>query len=482
MKKKLPIILLCVCTAAAIISSIVYILAVGGSYTLHTNTFLGTDQLPEVDVVSSDEEVVRVTDARMENEELVLDFEAMNSGRTTVSISFERDGEIFPLHDRTFEVDFFGTLFDRTDGRINFNGLRFVIHAALAALFVLQFVMLWMFGDHWRRGDFSYPMIACGGIGIYALALFAYLFYRLLNNFIDSVNTLLMLIKETGQILLLGLTPFMLVISILLAVSNIWLIRHEGRRPVNTLGIIFAVLWFIGMALTLGAYGFIMMFGVSYPYSLWLIMIYVIAYFECMFLSTVACTFLATKYVPDHDRGYIIILGCCIRKDGGLTPILKGRVDSAVAFEKKQYKETGRHAVFVPSGGQGSDEVISESEAMENYLLSIGVPRERIIREDKSTNTMQNMRFSKEVIEKHGGEIADKRIAFATTNYHVFRGYILARKNGFEAKGISAKTKPYFYFNAFLREFIGLLVDQKWKHIAYISMIVALILSLDHFG
>ena len=95
---------------------------------------------------------------------------------------------------------------------------------------------------------------------------------------------------------------------------------------------------------------------------------------------------------------------------------------------------------------------------------------------------MQNMQFSKKVIEDHGGALENKKVAFATTNYHVFRGYILARKNGFEAKGISAKTKPYFYFNAFLREFIGLLVDQKWKHIGYIVLIVSLILALYHFS
>lgn len=287
---------------------------------------------------------------------------------------------------------------------------------------------------------------------------------------------------ETGLILIYGLTPVMLVISVMLAVSNIWLMRNEGRRPVNTLGIVFAVIWFIGMVLTLGSNYLFTLLEINIPEAVRLILIYVIAYFECMLLSTVTCTYLAAKYIPAPDRDYIIILGCGIRKDGGLTPLLKGRVDSAVEFEKKQYGQTGKHAVFVPSGGQGNDEVISESEAMKNYLLSIGIPPERILLEDKSVNTMQNMQFSKRVIEEHGGGIENKKIAFATTNYHVFRGYILARKNGFEAKGISAKTKPYFYFNAFLREFIGLLVDQKWNHIAYIALIITLILTLKYFG
>ena len=82
------------------------------------------------------------------------------------------------------------------------------------------------------------------------------------------------------------------------------------------------------------------------------------------------------------------------------------------------------------------------------------------------------MQFSKNVIEKHYGPVEGKKISFATTNYHVFRGYILARKNGFYADGISAKTKTYFYPNAFLREFAGLLMDKKWLHLAVIVIIV----------
>ena len=470
MKNKKKLLVLSVFVVLAIISSVVYVVAVGNHYTLHTKTFLGTEQLPRLEIKLSDDSVVRMADARMENEELVVVFEALNPGKTTVNISFEPEDGFAPLHERAFEVNGFHTLIDHTDGGIRFNGFQFVVYAALFVLFAVQFMTLWMFSDCRKRGDFSYPMVACGGIGIYNFVLFAYLLYRMLTSFIDSADILFEMVTETGELLLFGLTPVMLVISVLLAVSNIRLIRNEGRRPVNMLGIVFAAVWFIGMVLTLGANELIMLLDISYPKTVWLILIYVIAYFECMFLSTVACTYLSTKYLPPFDRDYIIILGCGIKKDGGLTPLLKGRV------------QTGKHAVFVPSGGQGADEVMSESEAMKNYLLSIGIPQEQIILEDKSENTMQNMQFSKKVIEEHGGEIKDRKIAFATTNYHVFRGYILARKNGFEAKGISAKTKSYFYFNAFLREFIGLLVDQKWNHIVYIMLIVALIVTLNLVG
>ena len=114
---------------------------------------------------------------------------------------------------------------------------------------------------------------------------------------------------------------------------------------------------------------------------------------------------------------------------------------------------------------------------MERYLLEQGIPAERIIKEDKSVNTMQNMAFSKTVIEANGG-LSGKKIAFATTNYHVFRGYVLSRKCGFEAQGISAKTKMYFYLNAYLREFVGLIVDQKYRILASVAMTVTFFLLL----
>ena len=86
------------------------------------------------------------------------------------------------------------------------------------------------------------------------------------------------------------------------------------------------------------------------------------------------------------------------------------------------------------------------------------------MKEDKSVNTFQNIKFSKEAIREHCKE-EDVKAAFATTNYHVFRRYILSKKNDFSAKGISAKTKWYFFPNAFLREFARLIVDKYKVHI-----------------
>ena len=466
----------------AVFFCVAVVIAGSGHYTLHTNAFSMFEVDPVVEVSYDREGVVELSDYYMQNNELILEFDAVGKGETNVGIRrrFYEGNEYIEESERTLSVGLFNVIVDKSNGDIKFNGYLPVSYTVVGALAFAWVMMLWMFIDYCRRGDFCYQMIACGGVSIYCMVLSAFLIYKLLNNGVYSFGHFLQFIREIGLYLLLVLIPVMFVLSVLLSVSNIWLMRHEGRRPVNALGIAFGILWFVGNLLTVGSMT-IWFFDIwNFPHGSIIrsCLAYIICYFECMFLSTVVCSYLSTRYLPAHDRDYIIILGCGINSDGTLMPLLRGRVDSAIRFEKEQAEKTGKHAVFVPSGGQGSDEIIPESEAMARYLVSQGIPSEQIVQENKSTNTFENMRFSKKVIENHGGDISEKKVAFATTNYHIFRGYILAKKNGFDAKGISARTKFYFYPNAFLREFIGLLVEQKWNHLAVVVLMLALFIGL----
>lgn len=455
-----------VAVVAVIVFSFFYVWTVGDDYTLHTSVYPdhGIDNVV-VDV--KDDNVVEFVNLRLEDDEMVADFRGDNMGETKVLITYIADNGDPVTDEYLLETNEFDTIVDKTNGIISFNGLKEVMIAIICLLVLAEIIMLWLFFDYRKQGLFSYPMIAFGGVGIFNLFLIGVLIAGSINYRAMSLSYLVALVISAGFYMLMLLFPLMLVLALLMAFSNVWLMRHEGYRPVNMLGIIFAVLLILGTASTIGILLFVPADELEswYPFAE-MPLIYIIGYLECMFISTIICSFMAVKYKTPLDRDYIIILGCAIRGDGSLTPLLKGRVDSAVAFEKKQFEATGKHAVFVPSGGQGDDEVISEGEAMEHYLRSIDIPAEQIAREDQSKNTFENMKFSKEVIDEKGGK-SDKKIAFATTNYHVFRGYILSKKNGFDAKGISAKTKPYFFPNAFLREFIGLLVDQKWKHLIF---------------
>ena len=203
-------------------------------------------------------------------------------------------------------------------------------------------------------------------------------------------------------------------------------------------------------------------------------------YFECMILGVIAADVLAARYEPKMDQDYIVVLGCAIRKDGTPTPLLRGRLDRALRFARAQEAETGTAPTFILSGGQGADECVSEAECMRRYMASQGIPAERMILEDKSTDTSENMAFSKRLIldrvlssgveEAPEGywpslEYPEARIAFSTTNYHVFRSGLKARRVKFRALGMGCKSKWYFWPNAAVREFVGLLTQHRVKQI-----------------
>ena len=266
--------------------------------------------------------------------------------------------------------------------------------------------------------------------------------------------------------------PFILIFSTALCISNISLIRHEERRFVNLLGIILSVLLIAGES-------FLFLYD-HYAGSMRQVFIHdlfaytfaaVYLYFECMLIGTIIANIIVVNYEPEADKDFIIILGCGMRKDGTPTPLLRGRIDRAVAFYEKQKALTGKELKFIPSGGQGPREVTTECASMKQYLLERGIPEHLIIEEDKAANTYENMKFSKAKIEECGGKGA--KIAFSTTNYHVFRSGLLARRVKMRAQGIGAKTKWYFWPNAAVREFTGLLTEHRGKQALIFGSLIA---------
>ena len=260
--------------------------------------------------------------------------------------------------------------------------------------------------------------------------------------------------------------PFVAVFSAALAVSNVWLMKREGPRVQNVLGIALAVCLLGGEAIVFflgkesGTLGFLIgLFSFLYIYV------------ECMIIGAIFADVFAARHTPARDKDYILILGCRVRGDGEPTPLLRSRADAALSFAKRQLDETGKRAKFIPSGGKGDDEPVSEAECVKKYLISRGVAKEDVILEDASRDTAENMRFSFALTGK------EDRCAFATTNYHVFRSGIAAnRAEKFKAEGIGAQTKWYFWPNASVREFAGLLTQHVGKQALVIAGLVALYL------
>ena len=140
--------------------------------------------------------------------------------------------------------------------------------------------------------------------------------------------------------------------------------------------------------------------------------------------------------------------------------------------------------IFVPSGGKGADEVISEAEAMKKYLMEQGIKENHILVENKSKNTYENIKFSNKIINEQDSD-NDVKVGFSTTKYHILRAGLIATEQGLKMEGIGSKTKTYFWVNAFIREFIGTLYAEKKKHILTFALIIVLliiIISITYFA
>lgn len=200
----------------------------------------------------------------------------------------------------------------------------------------------------------------------------------------------------------------------------------------------------------------------AYLYSMF---IAILVYFFFTFLTMLTSSILFNVIKPKFDKDYLIILGAGLLDGERVTPLLAGRVDAGIAFYHKQFLKTGKRAMLVMSGGQGSDEKIPESIAMRNYALSKGVADSDILLEDQSSTTLENLKFSKKILDSRSNGVRYQS-AFVSNDYHIFRAGVFARLVGLNSDGIGSRTARYFLPNAFIREYIAMLLMYKKRHIA----------------
>ena len=150
----------------------------------------------------------------------------------------------------------------------------------------------------------------------------------------------------------------------------------------------------------------------------------------------------------ENGTKWIIVLGAQVR-GRKVTDSLKRRLDAAYGYlcEHPEVK-------VVVSGGQGKGEDISEAAAMAEYLERAGIEKERIVQEDVSTNTLENLKYSKALISD-----IKSPVGIVSNNFHVYRGCMYARRAGFEnVFPIAAGCHPVLFLNYFIRECLAV-----WK-------------------
>ncbi len=239
-------------------------------------------------------------------------------------------------------------------------------------------------------------LIALYGVGIFALPIFA-----------GIVNI--------GDVF--GLAVSLLLLAALLCRRQLCAIFHKLRQ--KRCGKI--LLWIVGAVLAIGV-------GL------------------CLVLSVMMLSAAIRK--PKEPPSAVIVLGC---KVNGTTPsrMLQGRIQAAHA-----YLSDNPDIPVIVSGGQGSDEAITEAECMKQQLIALGIASERILCEEKSTSTAENLQFSKAILEHEG---LQGSYMLVTDAFHQYRAQNLAKQYGMQCYAVSARTVWYLLPTYWVREWFGIL-------------------------
>ena len=151
---------------------------------------------------------------------------------------------------------------------------------------------------------------------------------------------------------------------------------------------------------------------------------------------------------------YIIVLGAGVN---GNVPSLSLQERIQAAYD---YLTANPDTAAILSGGQGPGEEMTEAACMYRELTAMGIDGSRLLLEEKSTSTMENLTFSMELVQSQCG-IHLQRVGIVSSEYHQFRAGLFAKELGLEAVGIPAKTTWFtLRWNYYLREIAAI-----WKYL-----------------
>ncbi|MBS2968743.1 YdcF family protein [Metabacillus sp. KIGAM252] len=179
-------------------------------------------------------------------------------------------------------------------------------------------------------------------------------------------------------------------------------------------------------------------------WSLWLLAgLLVSGFVYFIFLNVKIHQYAQSK--PPANADYLIVLGA---KVNGNVPslALKYRIEAAA-----KYMSENRSTVAIVSGGMGPGENRTEADAMKEGLLNLGIDSGRIISEDQSTSTNENIRNSKQLLPKNA-----KAGIIVTNDFHLYRSIMIAKDHGLAVSGLAAKTPAVIKLKSYIREYLAL--------------------------
>ena len=336
-------------------------------------------------------------------------------------------------------------------------------------------------------------LITIGTTGLFSLFYYSEILQK------NTATYSLVMVLGIIFVVAIALFPFVLIITYF--IQGILILKKEGLRLKNVLSLAFS----IALVIYIFVWPLFRLKNLTNVYEKPLLLIADLVYkmlsfifIYLLFLMAMYCVSAILNLIHigrNKKLDYIIVLGAGI-KGKQVTPLLAGRIDKALELWNKQHQ----HGKFVVSGGQGADEVVSEAQAMRDYLLEKDVPLDAILMEDKSTTTWENLKYSIGIINNDwtaaAGAIsadasafssssaastisADFTTAVVTSDFHVFRCAEYAHNLGLKADGIGSHTKGWYWPTAFIREFIAITKAHLWPYLVFASIYI-LINVLDY--
>lgn len=177
--------------------------------------------------------------------------------------------------------------------------------------------------------------------------------------------------------------------------------------------------------------------------------------FAAVQVFVIGITFEENDYSAAPQADYYLTLGALVNPDGQPSAALAARCDTALAM-----LEAHPGSCAILCGGQGGDEPCTEAEAMQDYMIAHGAEADRLILEDKSSTTIENIANAKKLLPEGAG------VAVITNDYHLARARRLLAHAGLGDAGVPAKTPhPGQWVAVRCREYcsiMGLVLTGRW--------------------
>jgi uncharacterized SAM-binding protein YcdF (DUF218 family) len=218
------------------------------------------------------------------------------------------------------------------------------------------------------------------------------------------------------------------------------------------LGVNFAWIWFVGGVGGLSA-GMLLRFIIHKSIQLpeWLMNLFygLVAIAILTFLIIEGILLIGAHHKAVHNLDYLMVLGSQINGNR-VTKNLKRRLDKAIS-----YLNENPDTEVVVTGGRGTEGLLSEAAVMKAYLIDLGINSGRILLEDQSSNTVENMKYSKKLIRDNA------TVAIVTNGFHMYRSTRLAKKQGINnVFALVAPTDHLLILHYYVREAAGVLKDK----------------------